>query len=87
VPTEDRKPREDLCDGFEFQPPWTRDSLDLVSEGGGDAQVSQQSTMPVGGTGASAPKDSLLLASLYSFLPSLSLRGEYSSSSSSSLFA
>jgi hypothetical protein len=34
---------------------------------------------------ASAPKDSLSSASLYSFSPSLSLRGEYSSSSSSSL--
>jgi hypothetical protein len=37
------------------------------------------------GIKASAPKDSLSSASLYSFSPSLSLRGEYSSSSSSSL--
>jgi hypothetical protein len=36
------------------------------------------------GIGASAPKDSISSASLYSFSPSLSLRGAYPSSSSSS---
>jgi hypothetical protein len=45
---------------------------------------SRARSLPVG-TGASAMKDSLLSASLYSFSPSLSLRGEYSLSSSSSL--
>jgi hypothetical protein len=37
------------------------------------------------GIGASTSNDSLLSASLYNFLPSLSLKGEYSWSSSSSL--
>jgi hypothetical protein len=49
MPAEDPGPREDLCDSFEFHPPWTRDSLNPVSRGGGDAQVSQQSMKPVGG--------------------------------------
>jgi hypothetical protein len=40
VPAEDPGPGEDLCNSFECQPPWTRDSLDPVSRGGGDAQVS-----------------------------------------------
>jgi hypothetical protein len=41
VPVEDPRSGEDLCNGFEFHPSWTHDSLDLVSSGGGDAQVSQ----------------------------------------------
>jgi hypothetical protein len=45
---------------------------------------SRARSLPVG-IEALVPKDSLSSASLYSFLPSLSLRGEYSSSSSSSL--
>jgi hypothetical protein len=45
---------------------------------------SKAQILPVG-IGASASKDSLSSASLYSFSPSLSLRGEYSSLSSSSL--
>jgi hypothetical protein len=45
---------------------------------------SRAQSLPVG-IGASAPKDSLSSASLYSFSPSLSLRGEYSLLSSSSL--
>jgi hypothetical protein len=49
VPAEDPGPGEDLCNCLEFHPPWTRDSLDLVSWGRGDAHVSQQSTKPVGG--------------------------------------
>jgi hypothetical protein len=49
VPAEDPGPGEDLCNDFECHPPWTRDSLDSVSRGGGDAQVSQQSTKPIGG--------------------------------------
>jgi hypothetical protein len=44
VPAEDPGPGEELCDGFEFHPPWMRDFLDPVSGGGGDAQVSQHST-------------------------------------------
>jgi hypothetical protein len=45
---------------------------------------SRARSLPVG-IGASALKDSLSSASLYSFSPSFSLRGEYSSSFSSSL--
>jgi hypothetical protein len=85
VHAEDPRPREDLYNCLEFHPPWTWDSLDLVSWGGGDAQVSQQSMKPARGDCASAPKDSLSSASLYIFSPSLLLRREYSSSSSSSL--
>jgi hypothetical protein len=48
VPTEDPGSREDLYDCLEFHPPWMRDSLDLVSWGGGDSQVSQQGTKPAG---------------------------------------
>jgi hypothetical protein len=40
--------REDLCNYLEFHPPWTRDSLDPVSWGRGDAQVSQQGMKPAG---------------------------------------
>jgi hypothetical protein len=39
VPTEDPGPEEGLCDGPELHPPWTRDFLDPISGGGGDAQV------------------------------------------------
>jgi hypothetical protein len=48
VPVEDPRSREDLCKFLEFHPPWTRDSLDPASWGGGDAQVSQQGTKPTG---------------------------------------
>jgi hypothetical protein len=41
VQVEDPGPREDLYDGLEFHPPWMQNSLDSVSWGGGDAQVSQ----------------------------------------------
>jgi hypothetical protein len=41
--------REDLCNYHEFHLPSTRDSLDPVSWGGGDAQVSQQSMNPTNG--------------------------------------
>jgi hypothetical protein len=40
VPVEDHGPREDLCNCHEFHLPWMRDSLDPISWGGGDAQVS-----------------------------------------------
>jgi hypothetical protein len=49
VPAEDPRPIEDPYNFLEFHPPWTRDSLDHVSWGGGDAQVSQQSMKPAGG--------------------------------------
>jgi hypothetical protein len=45
---------------------------------------SRARSLPIG-TGASAPQDSLSSASLYNFSPSLSFRGEYYSSSLSSL--
>jgi hypothetical protein len=32
-------PVEDIHDGSELHPPWTRDSLDPILESGGDAQV------------------------------------------------
>jgi hypothetical protein len=40
VPAEDPGSGEDLYNCLEFYPPWTREFLDLVSWGGGDAQVS-----------------------------------------------
>jgi hypothetical protein len=49
VPAEDPRSGEDLCNCLEFHLPWTQDSLDPVSWGGGDAQVSQQGTKPAGG--------------------------------------
>jgi hypothetical protein len=39
VPTEDPGPEEDLCDGLELHPRWTRDFLDHVHGGSRDAQV------------------------------------------------
>jgi hypothetical protein len=41
VPVEDPGSGEDLCNCLEFHPPWTWDSLDPISWGGGDAQMSQ----------------------------------------------
>jgi hypothetical protein len=40
VLAEDPGLREDLCNYLEFYPPWMWDSLDPISCGGGDAQVS-----------------------------------------------
>jgi hypothetical protein len=48
VLAEDSGSEENLCDGFELYPPWTRDLLDPVPGGGGDAQVLQQSSKPTG---------------------------------------
>jgi hypothetical protein len=45
---EDPRPK-DLYNCIEFHPPWMWDSLDPVSWGRGDAQVSQQSAKPAGG--------------------------------------
>jgi hypothetical protein len=42
VSVEDSRSEEDLCNGFELHPPRTRDFLDAVPGGGGDAQVFQQ---------------------------------------------
>jgi hypothetical protein len=87
VPAEAPEPEEDLCNGLELHPPWKWDFLDPVSR----AVVMPRCTsiarsLPVG-TGASAPKDSTSLASLYISSTSVSPRGEYSSSSLSSLLA
>jgi hypothetical protein len=46
VPVEHPRSREDLCNCLEFHPPRTQDSLDSVSWGRGDTQVSQQGTKP-----------------------------------------
>jgi hypothetical protein len=48
MPAEDPGPREDLYNCLKFHPPWTWDSLDPVSWGRGDAQVSQQGMKPAG---------------------------------------
>jgi hypothetical protein len=48
VSTEDSRSEENLCDGFELHPPWTRDFLDPVPGSSGDAQVFQQSSKPTG---------------------------------------
>jgi hypothetical protein len=48
VSVEDSGSKENLCDGFELHPPWTRDFLDPVPGSGGDAQVFQQSLKPAG---------------------------------------
>jgi hypothetical protein len=48
VSAKDSRSEEDFCDGFELHPPWTRDFLDPVPGGGGDAQVLQQSSKPAG---------------------------------------
>jgi hypothetical protein len=61
VPAEDPGPREDLCDDFEFHPPWTRGSIHPESRGGGDAQVSQQSIKPSGGDPSFSPEGLRLL--------------------------
>jgi hypothetical protein len=39
VSAEDSRSEEDLGNGFELQPLWTRDFLDPVPRSGGDAQV------------------------------------------------
>jgi hypothetical protein len=48
VSVEDSGSKENLYDGFELHPPLTRDLLNLVPGGGGDAQVLQQSSKPTG---------------------------------------
>jgi hypothetical protein len=48
VSTEDPRSGEDLYNCLEFHLPWMWNSLDSVSWGGGDAQVSQQGTKPAG---------------------------------------
>jgi hypothetical protein len=56
VSTEDFRYEEDFCDGFELHPPWTRDFLDPVPGGSGDAQVLQQSSKPTGENWSFGPK-------------------------------
>jgi hypothetical protein len=46
VSVEDSGSEENIYDGFELHPPLTRDLLNLVPGGGGDAQVLQQSSKP-----------------------------------------
>jgi hypothetical protein len=48
VLAEDSRSEENLCDGFELHPPWTRDFLDPVPGIGGDGQVFQHSLKPAG---------------------------------------
>jgi hypothetical protein len=48
VSAEDFGSEENLYDGFELHPPWTRELLDPVPGSGGDAQVFQQSSKPAG---------------------------------------
>jgi hypothetical protein len=48
VSAEDSGSKENLCNGFELHPPWTRDFLDPIPGSGGDAQVLQQSSKPAG---------------------------------------
>jgi hypothetical protein len=61
VPAEDSVPGEDLCDSLEFHLPWMRDSLDPISWGKGDSQVSKQSLKPAGGVQSFSPKGLHLL--------------------------
>jgi hypothetical protein len=74
------RPLEDLHDGLNSTCPGRR--VPLIRYLGAEVMPkcpSRVCTLPVG-TGASAPKDSISSASLYSFSPSMSLRGDYSSS-------
>jgi hypothetical protein len=48
VSAEDFGSKENLYDGFELHPPWTRDFLDPIPGSGGDAQVLQQRSKPAG---------------------------------------
>jgi hypothetical protein len=56
VSTEDSRSEENLCDGFELHRPWTRDFHDPVPRSGGDAQVFQQSSKPIGENWSFDPK-------------------------------
>jgi hypothetical protein len=56
VPAEDPRPEEGLYDGLELHPPSMWDILDPVLEGGGDAQVFQQSPKPTGGDQSVSPE-------------------------------
>jgi hypothetical protein len=62
VPIEDLGPGEDFCNCLDFHPSWMRDSLDLVSWSGGDAQVSQQCLKPTGGDRSFNPEGLHLLS-------------------------
>jgi hypothetical protein len=56
VSAKDSGSEEDLYDGFELHPPQRRDFLDPVPRGGGDAQVLQQSSKPVGENWSFSPQ-------------------------------
>jgi hypothetical protein len=62
IPVDDLGPVEDIYNGLEFHQPWTRNSLDPISWGGGDAQVSQQSLKPTGGDCSLRPEGLHLLS-------------------------
>jgi hypothetical protein len=64
VPGNNPGPGEDLYDSLKFHLPWTRDFFDLVSGGGGDAQVSQQSLKPASGDRSFGP-EGLQLVSIF----------------------
>jgi hypothetical protein len=85
VSEEDCVSEEDLYNGFELHPPWTRDFLDPIP---GVVVMpmcsSRAQSLPVG-TRALAPKDSTSSASQYIFSSSVSLRGGYFSSALSSM--
>jgi hypothetical protein len=85
VPTEDPGSREDLCNYLEFHPPWTRDSLDPVSLGRGDAQVSQQGMKPTGMDQGFSTEGFPFVSISVQLLSLVVTQGEYSSSPSSSL--
>jgi hypothetical protein len=85
VPTEDPRSVEDLCNYLKFHPPWTRDSLDPVSWGGGDAQVSQQGTKPAGRDRGFSTEGFPFISISVQLLTLVITQGEYSLLSSSSL--
>jgi hypothetical protein len=61
VSVEDSRSEENLCDGFELHPPWTRDFLDPVLGSGGDAQVFQQSSKLAGKNWSFDPEELRLI--------------------------
>jgi hypothetical protein len=78
VSAEDSGSEENLCDGFELHPPWTRDFLDPIPGSGGDAQVFQQSSKPAGENWSFDPEGLHLISISYIFSSSASLEEGYS---------
>jgi hypothetical protein len=62
VSAEDPGSKENLCDGLELYPPWTRDFLDPVPGSGGDAQVLQQSPKSASEDGRFSPEGLYLVS-------------------------